>query len=115
VGGVFAAKELFVPTVYKPLLGGPRLMVDFNRGVIAELFLTFLMTFSVLVAVFRGPSNAFLKTWMIILATYAVILLGAGYTGPSLNPAHVRTPSSPCDLFIEASTMYCVVVFLVCW
>ena len=88
MGGVLAAKG-FVPPQYKHLLWGPRLMVDFNKGVISELVLTFLMTFSVLMAVFRGPNNAFVRTWLIILATYVVIILGGGYTGPSLNPAHV--------------------------
>ena len=66
-------------------------MVDLNRGALAEFVLTFTITFSILFAVLKGPRSPVLKTWIIILATYVVIILGAGFTGPSLNPAHVRT------------------------
>lgn len=87
VGGVLAAKEL-VPPSYKHLLRGPELMMDFNKGILAEMVLTFVMTFAVLFAILKGPRSRFLKNWIIILATIAVVLLGSGYTGPSLNPAH---------------------------
>ena len=90
VGGVLAVKEL-IPPAYKHLLRGPRLMVDLNRGALAEFVLTFTITFSILFAVLKGPRSPVLKTWIIVLATYVVIILGAGFTGPSLNPAHVRT------------------------
>ena len=93
VGGVLAVKEL-IPPAYKHLLRGPRLMVDLNRGALAEFVLTFTITFSILFAVLKGPRSPVLKTWIIVLATYVVIILGAGFTGPSLNPAHVRTTLS---------------------
>ena len=73
MGGVLAVKEL-IPPAYKHLLRGPRLMVDFNKGVVSELVLTFLMTFFALIEIFKGPSNAFVRTWLIILAIYVVIL-----------------------------------------
>lgn len=87
VGGVLAAKEL-VPPSHRELLRGPRLMVDQNTGILAEFVLTFFITFSVLVAIFKGPKSKFWKNWIIIFATIVVVLLGAAYTGPSLNPAH---------------------------
>ncbi|KAH7294674.1 hypothetical protein KP509_27G012800 [Ceratopteris richardii] len=87
VGGVLAAKEL-VPPSYREQLRGPRLLVDLHKGILSELILTLLITFSVLVAIFKGPKSKFWKNWIIISATIVVILLGAGYTGPGLNPAH---------------------------
>lgn len=87
MGGVFAAREL-VPPSHKPLLRGPCLMADQNKGILAEFVLTFIITFAVLFAIFKGPNSRFLKNWIIVIATIAVILLGAAYTGPSLNPAH---------------------------
>eukprot|EP00250_Pteridium_aquilinum_P011381 c20026_g1_i1 orf=140-850(+) len=87
VGGLLAAKEL-VPPSYKELLRGPRLMVDLSKGILAEFILTFIIIFAVLFAIFKGPKSRFFKNLIIILATIAVVLLGATYTGPSLNPAH---------------------------
>ncbi|MCO5577874.1 hypothetical protein L7F22_031709 [Adiantum nelumboides] len=87
VGGVLAAREL-VPPLHREQLRGPHLRVDLNKGILSELILTFLITFSVLVAIFKGPKSKFWKNWIIVLATVGVIILGAGYTGPSLNPAH---------------------------
>ncbi|KAH7280688.1 hypothetical protein KP509_36G009400 [Ceratopteris richardii] len=87
IGGVLAAKEL-VPPLYREKLSGPQLLVDLNRGILSELILTFLITFSVLTAIFKGPKSKFLKNWIITFATILVIFLGAGYTGPGLNPAH---------------------------
>ncbi|KAI5061786.1 hypothetical protein GOP47_0022325 [Adiantum capillus-veneris] len=87
VGGVLAAREL-VPPSHREKISGPRLLVDLNKGILSELILTFLITFSVLVAIFKGPKNKFWKNWIIISSTVVVVILGAGYTGPSLNPAH---------------------------
>lgn len=87
VGGVLAAKEL-VPREHREHLRGPRLQVDLNKGILSELILTFLITFAVLVAIFKGPKSKFWKNWIIVLATIVVIVMGAGYTGPALNPAH---------------------------
>jgi aquaporin SIP len=98
VGGVLAVREL-IPSAYKHLLRGPRLMVGLNTGILAEFVLTSVITFSVLFAVLKGPRSPVLKTSIIVLATYAVVLLGAGFTGPSLNPAHVSTQTQPSTVF----------------
>ena len=63
--------------------------VDYKTGILAELILSFLITFSILLVILKGPKSKFIKNWLIIFATIAVFTLGSGYTGPSLNPANV--------------------------
>eukprot|EP00249_Psilotum_nudum_P015602 c25420_g1_i1 orf=492-1202(-) len=87
VGAVLATREL-VPASYKHVFGGPTMKVDLYTAILAEFVLTFAIIFAILFALLRGPKSSFAKNWIIILSTVAVVLLGAGYTGPSLNPAN---------------------------
>lgn len=70
---------------------GPSLKVDLHTGAIAEGVLTFVITFLVLCIILRGPQNALLKNWLLAMTTVVIVFAGAGYTGPSMNPAIVRT------------------------
>ncbi|KAF3441206.1 hypothetical protein FNV43_RR15119 [Rhamnella rubrinervis] len=92
VGGALAVMEV-MPTQYKHMLGGPSLKVDLHTGAIAEGVLTFLITFAVLVIILRGPRSPLLKTWLLAVATVAMVTAGSPYTGPSMNPANVSKPS----------------------
>ncbi|KAK3157628.1 hypothetical protein QOZ80_2AG0125280 [Eleusine coracana subsp. coracana] len=87
VGGALAISEL-MPAQYKHTLEGPSLKVDPHTGAVAEGVLTFLITFAVLWVVLKGPRNPIIKTWMLSITTVCLILTGAGYTGPSMNPAN---------------------------
>lgn len=87
VGGALAIKEL-MPASYKHMLGGPSLKVDLHKGAIAEGVLTFLITFTVLIIIMKGPKSSFWKSWLISFATIIFVVAGSGYTGPSMNPAN---------------------------
>ncbi|EES19498.1 hypothetical protein BDA96_09G138200 [Sorghum bicolor] len=87
VGGALAISEL-MPAQYKHMLGGPSLKVDPHTGAIAELVLTFVITLAVLLIIVKGPRNPIIKTWMISICTLCLVLSGAAYTGPSMNPAN---------------------------
>nr|XP_029117423.1 aquaporin SIP1-2 isoform X2 [Elaeis guineensis] len=87
VGGALAIAEL-MPRPYKHMLGGPSLKVDLHTGAAAEGVLTFCITLAVLWIVIKGPSSAFVKTWLLAVTTVTFVLAGAGYTGPSMNPAN---------------------------
>ncbi|GLT78004.1 hypothetical protein SLA2020_495550 [Shorea laevis] len=87
VGGALAIMEV-MPKNYKHMLGGPSLKVDLHIGAIAEGVLTFLISFAVLVIVLRGPRSPILKTWLLAMATVALVIAGSNYTGPSMNPAN---------------------------
>ncbi|XP_038977552.1 aquaporin SIP1-1-like [Phoenix dactylifera] len=87
VGGVLAIAEL-MPPHYKHTLSGPSLKVGLHTGAAAEGVLTFCITLAVLWIVIKGPSSAFVKTWLLAVTTVAFVLAGAGYTGPSMNPAN---------------------------
>uniref|UniRef100_A0A5B6Z0Y7 Putative aquaporin protein AQU20 n=2 Tax=Davidia involucrata TaxID=16924 RepID=A0A5B6Z0Y7_DAVIN len=86
-GGALAIAEV-MPMQYKHMLGGPSLKVDVHTGAIAEGVLTFTITFIVLLILLRGPSSELLKTWLLAMATVALIVAGSSYTGPSMNPAN---------------------------
>ncbi|KAI4350388.1 hypothetical protein L6164_004847 [Bauhinia variegata] len=86
-GGALAIMEV-MPTKYKHMIGGPSLKVDLHTGAIAEGVLTFLISFIVLLIVLRGPRSDFLKTWLLAVATVALVMSGSAYTGPSMNPAN---------------------------
>ncbi|KAJ0976504.1 hypothetical protein J5N97_018469 [Dioscorea zingiberensis] len=86
-GGVLAILE-FMPPQYKHMLGGPSLKVDAHTGAIAEGVLTFLITFTVLWIIIKGPRNSIIKAWMLAASTVAFVVAGSGYTGPSMNPAN---------------------------
>ncbi|XP_072996152.1 aquaporin SIP1-2 [Typha latifolia] len=87
VAGALAIMEL-MPPQYKHMLGGPSLKVDPHTGAIAEGVLTFVITLAVLWIVTKGPRNPIVKTSMLSISTVALVLAGAGYTGPSMNPAN---------------------------
>uniref|UniRef100_A0A0A9DDJ5 Uncharacterized protein n=2 Tax=Arundo donax TaxID=35708 RepID=A0A0A9DDJ5_ARUDO len=87
VGGALAISEL-MPAQYKHMLGGPSLKVDPHTGAVAEGVLTFVITLAVLWIIVKGPRNPILKTWMLSISTVCLILSGAAYTGPSMNPAN---------------------------
>lgn len=88
MGGALALAEL-MPPQYKHMLGGPSLKVDLHTGAAAEGVLTFCITLAVLWIVIKGPSSAFVKSWLLAVTTVTFVLAGAGYTGPSMNPANV--------------------------
>ncbi|BAD68048.1 putative small basic membrane integral protein [Oryza sativa Japonica Group] len=87
VGGAMAISEL-MPEQYKHMLGGPSLKVDLHTGAAAELVLTFVITLAVLWIIVKGPRNPIVKTWMLSISTVCLVLTGAAYTGPSMNPAN---------------------------
>lgn len=80
-----------MPAQHKHMLGGPSLKVDLHTGAIAEGVLTFIITFAVLFIILRGPQSSFMKTWLLAVATVALVVAGSPYTGPSMNPANVST------------------------
>ena len=88
MGGALAISEL-MPAQYKHMLGGPSLKVDPHTGAVAELVLTFVITMAVLWIIVKGPRNPIIKTWMLSISTVCLVLSGAAYTGPSMNPANV--------------------------
>ncbi|KAM7269096.1 hypothetical protein ACFE04_024593 [Oxalis oulophora] len=85
VGGALAIMKV-MPPQYLHMIGGPSLKVDIQTGGIAEGVLTFVISFLVLVILLRGPPSTILKTWMLSVVTVALVLAGAAYTGPSMNP-----------------------------
>ncbi|TVU25925.1 hypothetical protein EJB05_28446 [Eragrostis curvula] len=87
VGGALAISKL-MPEQYKHTLEGPSLKVDPHTGAIAEGVLTFIITLAVLWIVIKGPRNPIVKTSLLSVTTVCLILAGAGYTGPSMNPAN---------------------------
>lgn len=87
VGGALAISEL-MPAQYKHMLGGPSLKVDPHTGAVAEGVLTFVITMAVLWIIVKGPRNPILKTSMLSISTVCLVLSGAAYTGPSMNPAN---------------------------
>lgn len=91
VGGALAILEV-IPPQYKHMLGGPTLKVDLHTGAIAEGVLTFFITFAVLVIILRGPRNSLVQHWLLAVVTVTLVVLGAKYTGPSMNPANVSSP-----------------------
>jgi aquaporin SIP len=92
VGAAIGALSIVevMPEAYKHTLGGPRLKVDLETGMLAEGLLTFGMTLAVLWVVLSGPKNGIIKTFMIIGATLVFVTLGTPYTGPAMNPSNVR-------------------------
>ncbi|KAJ8510480.1 hypothetical protein OPV22_000914 [Ensete ventricosum] len=87
VAGALAIMEV-MPPQYKRMLGGPSLKVDLHTGAVAEGVLTFTITLAVLWIIIRGPRSPVVKTWMVAVSTVAMVVAGAGYTGPAMNPAN---------------------------
>ncbi|KAI3706503.1 hypothetical protein L6452_24294 [Arctium lappa] len=87
VGGAFAILE-FMPLEYKHMLGGPSLKVDMHTGAIVEGMLTFTSTIAVLYVILRGPNSLLMKNAMLSTSIVTLVVVGGGYTGPSMNPAN---------------------------
>ncbi|KAK4255339.1 hypothetical protein QN277_008351 [Acacia crassicarpa] len=87
VAGVLAVLHL-IPTQHKSMLKGPSLKVDLHTGATAESALTFALNLTILVVMFQGPKNPFLKLYLISVATLCLVIPGSAYTGPSMNPAN---------------------------
>lgn len=88
-----AIKEV-MPEGYKHMLSGPKLKVDLHTGAIAEGVLTFLISLAVLTIIVKVPGGMLVKTWLLSMATVALVVTGSSYTGPSMNPANVSTYAS---------------------
>ncbi|CAO1948564.1 unnamed protein product [Urochloa humidicola] len=89
VGGALAISEL-MPAEYKHMLAaaGPSLKVDPHMGAAAEGVLTFVITLAVLWIIVKGPRNTVIRTLLLAVSIVSLILAGAEYTGPSMNPAN---------------------------
>ncbi|KAI4334122.1 hypothetical protein L6164_018853 [Bauhinia variegata] len=89
-GGALGASSILqvMPNQYKHMLRGPSLKVDLHTGAIAEGTCTFLLNLAILLVMLRGPRNPLLKIYLLSVATVALVTLGSGYTGPSMNPAN---------------------------
>ncbi|KAI3677014.1 hypothetical protein L1987_86632 [Smallanthus sonchifolius] len=87
VGGALAIVEL-MPLEHKHMLGGPSLKVDLHTGAIAEGVLTFVISFLVLYIILKGPKSPLMKNLMLSMSVVTMVVVGSGYTGPSMNPAY---------------------------
>ncbi|ONM04211.1 Aquaporin SIP1-1, partial [Zea mays] len=87
VGDALAISEL-MQAQYKHTLAGPSLKVDPHTGALAEGMLTFVITLTMLWVIIKGPSNIILKALLLSTSIVSVILAGAEYKGPSMNPAN---------------------------
>ncbi|XP_027347918.1 aquaporin SIP1-1-like [Abrus precatorius] len=90
IGGVIGARLLLlvIPTQYNHMLKGPLLKVDLHTGAMVEGVLTFIHNLINLSIMLKGPKNPFLKVYLFSVATVILVVLGSGFTGPSLNPAN---------------------------
>jgi len=89
VGGALAISEL-MPAQYRHTLAAawPALKVDPHTGALAEGVLTFFVTLAVLWVIVKGPRYTVLRILMLSVSIVSLILAGAEYTGPSMNPAN---------------------------
>ncbi|KAF5481053.1 hypothetical protein F2P56_001741 [Juglans regia] len=87
VGGAMAILQV-LPSQYKQRLKGPSLKVDLHTGAVVEGVLTFVLSFALLLIMLRGPRNLLLKVWFLAVTTVGLVVVGSGYTGPSMNPAN---------------------------
>lgn len=89
-GGVAGVKAVLalVPKPYSERLRGPSLVTELHMGAFAEGALSLVFCFSVLFVVFKGPVNPVVKVWLMSCVTAGLVILGSGYSGPSLNPAN---------------------------
>lgn len=83
-----------MPSKYKHTLGGPSLKVDMHTGAFVESILSFTSSLCVLYIILRGPKSIIMKNWLLSMSMVTLVLLGRGYTGPSMNPANVCFPNS---------------------
>ncbi|KFK37844.1 hypothetical protein AALP_AA3G036400 [Arabis alpina] len=85
-GGALAIMEL-IPEKYKHMIAGPSLLVDVHTGAIAEMLLSFGITFAVMLIILRGPRMLLAKTFLLSITTISLLVAGSKYTGPAMNPA----------------------------
>ncbi|XP_004506308.1 aquaporin SIP1-1-like [Cicer arietinum] len=90
IGGAIGIKSILqvIPTQYKDMMKGPSLKVDLHKGAIVEGVLTFTHNLVILFVMLKGPKNPWLKVYLLSVVTLVLVILGSGYTGPSLNPAN---------------------------
>eukprot|EP00271_Cylindrocystis_brebissonii_P013134 TRINITY_DN32743_c0_g1_i1.p1 TRINITY_DN32743_c0_g1~~TRINITY_DN32743_c0_g1_i1.p1 ORF type:complete len:257 (+),score=45.65 TRINITY_DN32743_c0_g1_i1:325-1095(+) len=86
--GAWAIQNV-LPSEYQHTLSGPKLGpgVDMWTGMIAEAVITFAVNFVILWALLAGPKSFVAKSSILAAAVITGIVLGAPYTGPSMNPA----------------------------
>ncbi|OWM79815.1 aquaporin SIP1-1-like [Punica granatum] len=77
-----------MPVQYRHMLRGPSLKVDLHTGAIAEGALTFSICLVALMIFTKGPKNLLIKVWLLATATVGLVVIGAGFTGPAMNPAN---------------------------
>ena len=99
MGGAVAIMEV-MPLKYRHMIVGPGLKVDLHTGAITEGVLTFVISFSILFIMLRGPRSELAKTWLMAMSIVALIILGSAYTGPAMNPAIVS------DYFVTLPKFY---------
>ncbi|XP_058734882.1 aquaporin SIP1-2-like [Vicia villosa] len=90
IGGAIGIKAILhvIPSEYLHMVKGPSLKVDIHTGAIAEGVLSFTHNFVIILVMLRGPKNPWLKVYLLSVTTLVLVVLGSGYTGPSLNPAN---------------------------
>lgn len=66
---------------------GPLLKVGLMSGMAVEGILTFTIVMVALIASARGPASFFLRTWIVSITKLSLSIVGANFTGPSMNPA----------------------------
>uniref|UniRef100_A0A1J3K4H9 Putative aquaporin SIP1-2 n=1 Tax=Noccaea caerulescens TaxID=107243 RepID=A0A1J3K4H9_NOCCA len=86
-GGAITIMEV-IPEKYKTMIGGASVLkVDAHIGAIAEVILSFCITFLVLLIILRGPRKLLAKTFLLAIATVSVFIVGSNVTRPFMNPA----------------------------
>ncbi|CAN1843619.1 Aquaporin SIP1-1 [Linum perenne] len=80
--------KILLPTKFRYVLGGPSLKVDLHTGAAAELGLSFILCFALLLIMVKGPRNSLVKVWLLAVVTVGLIFAGGKLTGPSMNPAN---------------------------
>jgi aquaporin SIP len=90
IGAAFGIKTILqvMPNEYKHMMKGPSLKVDLHTGAIVEGVLTFTHNFVILIVMLKGPKNPWLKVYLLSVATLVLVIIGSGYTRPSMNPAN---------------------------
>lgn len=88
-----------IPEKYKAMIGGkPSSKVDAHVGAIAEVILSFCVTFLVLLIILRGPRKLLAKTFLLAMATVSVFIVGSKFTRPFMNPAIVSFLNDPTQI-----------------
>ncbi|CAK8543283.1 unnamed protein product [Lathyrus sativus] len=87
ISGAIGTKSILhvMPNEYLHMVKGPSLKVDLYTKAIVEGVLSFTHNYVILIVLFKGPKNPWLKVYLLSMATLVLVVLG--YAGPSLNPA----------------------------